>query len=393
MPDKPRTEPGVDPGAYRAVALSTPETGEEEWLALREPLESGWLTQGPKVAQFEAAFAERHQAKHAVATTSGTTALHLAMLVLGIGPGDEVIVPALTWVATANVVVYTGAKPVFVDVDPQTYNLDVEQLGQSLTARTRAVIAVHLFGLCANLDALKAVLPNSVAIVEDAACAAVAAYNGKPPGALGLLACFSFHPRKSITTGEGGMLTTDDPQLAELARAYRNHGAMASREILQLGPAPHRLPAIDLLGFNYRMSDLQAAIGLVQLGKLDRYIDERSRWADWYSQKLSAIPWLNVPQSPAGYRHAWQAYVTMVNEDLAPASRNAIMEILQAHGIGTRPGTHAVTDLGYYRQQHGTKNSHCPVATRIEQKSMALPLHNRMTREDFEHVVRILRGV
>jgi len=195
----------VTESARRNIAIALPSTGEEEWLALRESIESGWLSQGPKVKAFEEAFAARHQVARALATTSCTTALHLALAAVGVGPGDEVIVPAFTWVATANVAVYCGATPIFVDVDPHTYNMDMAKVEAALTARTKAVIPVHLFGLCADMTALRDVLPPGVAVIEDAACAAGATLDGRPAGGLGTMACFSFHPRKSITTGEGGM--------------------------------------------------------------------------------------------------------------------------------------------------------------------------------------------
>jgi len=191
------------PSAPRKIQIAVPRTGAEEWQACREPLETGWLTQGPKVAAFERAFAERHDVPHALATTSCTTALHLALVALGVGPGDEVIVPSFTWVATANTVLYTGARPVFADVDPTTFNIDPASVASCLTDKTKVVVPVHLFGLCADVDALKGGLPEGVAILEDAACAAGARYKGRWAGGLGDAAAFSFHPRKSITTGEG----------------------------------------------------------------------------------------------------------------------------------------------------------------------------------------------
>jgi perosamine synthetase len=209
----------------RVIHIAQPCTGEEEWHATREPLMSGWLTQGPKVAAFEKAFAERHAVKHALATTSCTTALHLILAAMDIGPGDEVIVPAFTWVATANVVLYCGATPVLVDVDRSSYNIDCADVARKLSSRTKAVIAVHLFGLCADMTALRRVVPEHVSIIEDAACASGAAYRGVPAGGLGDAAAFSFHPRKSITTGEGGMVTTNAAALAETADRLRNHGA------------------------------------------------------------------------------------------------------------------------------------------------------------------------
>jgi dTDP-4-amino-4,6-dideoxygalactose transaminase len=381
------------PEMKRTIQISVPCTGEDEWQACREPLMSGWLTQGPQVAKFEKAFAERHAVKHALAVTSCTTGLHLALAGLAIGPGDEVIVPAFTWVATANVVLYCGATPVFVDVDRSTYNLDLRQVAAQVTDRTRAVIAVHLFGLCVDVDALRRLLPAHVAIVEDAACAAGAGLRGRHAGTLGDVAAFSFHPRKSVTTGEGGMVTTADDALAERMNQLRNHGASISEEQRHRGPRPYLLPEFNLLGYNYRMTDLQGAVGLVQLAKLDAYIDERARWAEWYREQLSGIRWLRQPQSPADSRHGWQAYVTYVDPATAPRPRNDIMEFLQARGIATRPGTHAVHMLGYYRDRFALRPEHFPGARDCNDHTMAIPLHNRMTREDYEYVVAALREI
>jgi len=375
----------------RQIAISLPATGDDEWQAVREPLATGWLTQGPKVAQFEKAFGQRHQVTHALATTSCTTALHLILAAMGIGPGDEVIVPAFTWVATANVVLYCGATPVFADVDRSTYNIDPADVARRLSPRTRAVIAVHLFGLCADMDALRAVLPAGLPIIEDAACAAGASYKERPAGGLGHAAAFSFHPRKSITTGEGGMVTTHDAALADVANMLRNHGASVSEEQRHQGPRPYLLPEFNLLGFNYRMTDLQGAVGLVQLGKLDRFVDERDHWASWYMDQLGGIPWLRMPQRPQRGRHAWQAFVTYVDPQRAPMPRNEIMEYLQRKGISTRPGTHATHALGLYRQRLGTRPEDCPGALDCDAQTMAIPLHNRMVAEDYRHVVDTLR--
>jgi dTDP-4-amino-4,6-dideoxygalactose transaminase len=352
---------------------------------------SGWVTQGPKVAAFEKAFAERHSVPYALAATSCTTGLHLALAGLEIGPGDEVIVPAFSWVATANVVLYCGATPVFVDVDRTTFNIDVTQVAAKLTPRTRAVIAVHLFGLTADIDALRAVLPDDVAIVEDAACAAGASYKGRPAGSLGDAAAFSFHPRKSVTTGEGGMVTTRDSKLAERMNQLRNHGASISEEERHHGPRPYLLADYDQLGFNYRMTDLQGAVGLVQLGKLDAFINERAKWAAWYREQLSDIGWLSLPEAPPSSRHGWQAFVTYVDPAKAPAPRNILMEGLQKRGIATRPGTHAIHMLGVYKERFGIKPEDFPAARDCNDHSMAIPLHNRMSEEDFDYVVESLR--
>lgn len=379
--------------AHRRVDIALPSTGEEEWQAVREPLMSGWLTQGPKVAAFEKAFAARHVVPHALAFTSCTTALHLGLLGLGVGPGDEVIVPAFTWVATANAALYCGAVPVLADVDPVTFNIDPASVKAKLSARTKAVVPVHLFGLCADMDGLRAVLPPEVRILEDAACAAGAAYRGTPAGALGDAAAFSFHPRKSITTGEGGMLTTIHDDVAARVQILRNHGASLSEEQRHHGPQPWLLPAFDELGYNYRMTDLQGAVGLVQLGKLDGYIDERDRRARWYREALADISWLRTPAVPNHARHAWQAYVTVVDPARAPMPRNDIMAKLYAAGVATRPGTHAVHMLGYYAERYGYRPEDYPGALACETQTMAIPLHNRMTDADYAHVVDCLVAI
>ena len=374
----------------RTIPISLPSTGEEEWQALREPLSTGWLTQGPKVAEFESKFAERHDVSHGIATTSCTTALHLILTAMGIGPGDEVIVPAFTWVSTANVVLYCGATPVFVDVDPQTCNIAIDQVAAKITNRTKAIIPVHLFGRCVDIDALKEVAPN-IPLVEDAACAAGAAYKGRAAGSLGVAGAFSFHPRKSITTGEGGMITTDDDALAEKMRILRNHGASVSEEQRHLGPKPYILPEFNLLGFNYRMTDLQGAVGLVQLSKLNTLLQERRQWVNYYHQTLSRLDWLQTPRVTPDYDHGWQAYVCYVDETRSPLPRNQLMEALQALGISTRPGTHAVHMLGYYKDRFELKPEDFPGAWNCDRYTLALPLHNRMTAADYDYIVAALK--
>jgi perosamine synthetase len=267
----------------RIIPISLPVTGEEEWQAIKDPITTGWLTSGPKVRAFEQAFAERHNVKHAIAVTSATTALHLALVTLDIKPGDEVIVPAFTWVSTANVVLYQGAEVVFCDIDPKTFNLDPKKLREKITPKTKAIMVVHLFGLCAPMDDIKTIV-GDIPIIEDGACAAGAAYKGKPAGGLGTIGCFSFHPRKSITTGEGGMITTNDDKLGATLQVLRNHGASISEEQRHHGPKPYILPDFNVLGYNYRMTDLQGAIGEVQLKKLDTFIEERAHWAAYYTR-------------------------------------------------------------------------------------------------------------
>jgi dTDP-4-amino-4,6-dideoxygalactose transaminase len=376
----------------RNIPISLPSMGQEEWEALRAPIESGWITQGPKVREFEIAFAERHKVKHALAVSNCTTALHLALLAVGIGPGDEVLVPAFTWVSTANAVVYCGAKPVFVDIDPITFNVDIGQVESKITKHTRAIIPVHLFGLCADVDAIRVKFPE-LKIVEDGACAAGSALMGVPAGGLGDIGCFSFHPRKSVTTGEGGMLTTNDDGLAAKMDMLRNHGASISEEQRHHGPKPYILASYDVIGYNYRMTDLQGALGIVQLSKLDKFISERNTWAGFYSNELSSIPWLRTPHVPEGYSHGWQSYVTFINEEKSPVRRNDLMEILQQKGISTRPGTHAVHMLGAYANRYDIRPLDYPGAFAANEYSMSLPLHNRMVPEDYAYIVAALKSV
>lgn len=376
----------------RNIPIAIPSMGDEEWMAVKEPIEKGWLTQGPKVKQFEDLFAQMHDVKKALAVSNCTTALHLALLACGVGEGDEVIVPAFTWVATANAVLYCNATPVFIDIDINTFNLDVKQLKEKVTTKTKAIIPVHLFGLCADIDYIRKNFPK-LKIVEDGACAAGASLHGRPAGSLGDVGCFSFHPRKSVTCGEGGMLTTNDEGIAGHLDMLRNHGGSISEEQRHHGAKPYLLAAYDIVGYNYRMTDLQGAVGYVQLKKLEGFIAERDKWAGYYSEKLQDISWLKTPVVPNGYKHGWQSYVTFVDKTKSPKTRNEIMEILQGIGISTRPGTHAVHMLGAYVERYGFKPQDFPQAYAADQYSMAIPLHNKMVKEDYDYIINALKSL
>jgi perosamine synthetase len=353
-----RSQAGVD-----LVKLASPSVGEEELAEIREVLESGRLTMGPKVAELEELVAAAAGTAHAVAVSSGTAALHLAVLGLGIGPGDEVLVPAYTFPATANVVALVGATPVLVDVDPETMNMDPADAARRVTKRTKALLAVHLFGRPARLEEYP-----ELPVLEDAAGALGAARGGRPCGSLGLLACFSFHPRKIVTTGEGGAVTTDDSALAERVSSLRHHGWSPADAYVDLP-----LPA-----FNYRLSDVLCALGLPQLRRLDELHAAHERVAAGYAERLSGLG-VELPGADAGDRHGWQAYVIQLDR------RDEVMEGLRARGIECQIGTYALHRLGAYRGQGAF-----PGADAVYERALALPIHARLTEAELDRVAEAL---
>jgi perosamine synthetase len=371
-----------------SIKITHPCFGPEELALVEQCLRSGWVTQGPFVDQFEALFTRRHHARHALATTSCTAALHLAGLALNLAPGDEVLVPAFTWITSAHTAEYSGAKAVFVDVDLATYNLDPEKLESAVTPRTKAIVAVHLFGLAAPMAAVMAVArKHQLAVVEDAACAVGSTSQGEPVGALGDIGCFSFHPRKVITTGEGGMLTTNRTDLFENLKSLRNHGATG----VPLGEdssKPYTLAAFDRLGFNLRMSDIQAAVGVAQMARLDGLLAERRACAHRYDALLAPLGAqgdLVLPIEPVGDLHSYQSYVVRVTEGGHPR-RNRAMDHLASVGIQTRPGTHAAHRLGYFRDKYGIRAEAFPNACVAEDTTITLPIFPGMTQADSERI-------
>jgi dTDP-4-amino-4,6-dideoxygalactose transaminase len=374
-----------------ALPVTRPAFDHAEIEAIQRVLASGWVTQGPATAQFEKAFAARHQVAHALATTSCTAALHLSVLALGIGRRDEVIVPSFTWVTSAHCAEYVGAKAVFCDIDPTTFNLDPASLAAAITPRTRAIMAVHLFGLAADMSAvLEIAQRHNLAVIEDAACAVGSTYKGSPVGGLGDLACFSFHPRKVITTGEGGMVTTNTADLAERVAALRNHGANRLKTPAQ--PKPYSMGSFEFLGFNLRLSDIQAAVGLAQMTKLSSLLEHRRRSAHGYTERLRHVSWLRLPIEPAGYTHTYQSYVVWVLPD-APASRNVIMESLAEEGIQTRPGTMTVHRTAYYRDKYSLRAEAYPWSKAAEESTITLPIFPGMTDADLDRVAGALANV
>jgi len=374
------------------IPITKPCFGEEEKRAIIEPLESGWVVQGPKVKEFERLFAEYTGAKYAIAISNCTAALHLALVALGIDEGDEVIVPAFTWVSTANVVEYQRGKPVFVDIDLRTFNIDVKQIEDKITPRTKAIIPVHLFGLSADMDPIMEIAKrHNLYVVEDAACALGTFYKGRCIGTIGDATCFSFHPRKLITTGEGGMLTTNDPDIARQVSSRRDHGALAS-DLERHKAGAWSLPEFPWLGYNYRMTDLQGAIGVEQMKKLDWIIQRRIELAHRYDEMLSELEAIETPFVPDGYRHTYQSYVTLVKDD-SPLSRDEIALRLQAEGIATRQGTQAVHALGYYKNKYGIAEEDYPMTWKAACQSLTLPLYPTMTEEEQDYVVEKLVGL
>jgi len=348
-------------GEDARVRLGRPDTGEAELAAVAEVLESGTLTMGPKVDDFERELARACEVEHALAVSSGTAALHLAVLAFGLRPGDEVLVPAYTFPATANVVALAGLKPVLVDVDPETMNLDPARI--EVTPRTKLVVGVHLFGRPLRLDEL----PADVPLLEDAAGALGARRRGRPCGGLGAAGCLSFHPRKVVTTGEGGAVTTNDAALADEVRALRNHGWRSL--------APPELPAP---GLNYRLSDILCAVGLPQLRRLPELLGARARVAAGYAERLAHLP-VVLPDADDGDVHGWQAYVIQLDD------RDRVLAGLRADGIEAQIGTYALPLLAAYRDQ-----GEFPGAKRVSERALALPLHTRLRDGDLDRVAAAL---
>jgi perosamine synthetase len=383
------------------VPIARTSLTEEEIQSVLGPLHSGWLVQGPKVREFEEKWSAFTGAKHSIAVTSCTTGLHLSLAALGIEPGDEVIVPAFTWIATANVVEHMGATVVFCDIDLNTFNLDVHQLAQKITSKTKAIIPVHLFGLAADMSAVNALAKqHGLWVVEDAACGFGSRYHGAHVGTLGDTGCFSFHPRKAITTGEGGMITTQDDALAEKLRRLRDHGAAMSDLQRHLGARPYLLADHPDAGYNQRMTDLQAALGSAQMDRAAEIIAERQRLAAVYDAAFADLPWLKTPAHVAGLDHGYQSYPCLFQpEPVNPQSvkrvntmRNDWMDRLQKAGISTRPATHAVHMLTFYKNKYQLQPEDLPQAFAANDCSISLPLFHGMTQAEQDHVIQNVRG-
>lgn len=369
--------------------VMVPFLGEEEVAAVTEVLRSGWVAQGPKVAAFEKAFAEAMQAEHAVAVSSCTTGLHLALVVAGVQPGDEVVIPSFSFIATTNAVVYVNARPVWADVDPVTGNVTAETVEAALTDKTTAVIVVDQGGVPVDLDAIRAVCdPRGITVVEDAACGSGSTYRGRPVGAGAEIAAWSFHPRKILTTGEGGMITTSRQDWADRARRLREHAmsvSAADRHASTLAPAESYVE----VGYNFRMTDLQAAVGIVQLGRLPEIVGRRRELAATYAERLAAVEHLRPVTDPPHGTSNFQSYWVEVAPD-APFSRDDLLVRLAEADISARRGIMSTHRQPPYADAYVAGS--LPVTERLTDNTFILPLFHEMTEADQQRVVDVLVG-
>jgi dTDP-4-amino-4,6-dideoxygalactose transaminase len=380
----------MSPAAHVRIPIARPLFGPEELRAVQVPLENGYVLQGPFVDEFERRFGAYVGAKHAVTSSSCTSALHLIVAALGVKPGTEVIVPAFTWVATANVVELMGATPVFCDVDLDTFNIDVTQVESLVTERTVGIVGVHLFGLSCDIDPLLEICErHGLWLVEDAACALGGWYRGRHVGTFGVASAFSFHPRKSITTGEGGMVATNDDSIAAATKSLRDHGSSRAEAVADEEDA-FLLSDFPRVGFNFRMTDIQGALGCAQMDRLDEILVRRREIAARYDELLAGLDFLERPVVPEGYVHGYQAYVCLFrpdepvleNVDRMHLARNELMRGLERAGIQTRQGTHAPVLTAYYAQRYDLRPQQFPNAYAADRLSLALPLFPQLTDDD-----------
>lgn len=370
------------------INVMQPWLGDEEVAAVTEVIESGWVAQGPRVAEFERAFAAFQEVEFAVATSSCTTALHLAMVVAGIGRGDDVVVPSFSFIATANAATYVGARPVFADVDPVTGNLTEQTVAAALTPTTRAVVVVHQGGVPADVAPIRRLCePRGIVVVEDAACAAGSTYQGRPVGATAEIATWSFHPRKLLTTGEGGMITTNRPEWAVRARHLREHAMSASaaaRHASVLAPPE----VYTEVGFNFRMTDLQAALGLVQLGRMPAVVARRRELAAAYRKAIAEIDGLRAVEDPPWGTGNAQSFWVEVGPDY-PVDREGLMERLAEADISARRGIMAAHRQPAYADR-GPDGLPLPVTERLTDHTVILPLFHQMSDSEQARVLDVL---
>ena len=378
------------------IPISRTDLSETEINSVLEPLGTGWLVQGPKVREFEEKWSAFTEARNSIAVTSCTSALHLSLAALGFGSGDEAIVPAFTWISTANVIEHLGGKVVFCDIDLKSFNLDLDQIESKISPNTKAILPVHLFGLPVNMEPVLALAKkHDLWVVEDAACGFGSRLKEKHVGTFGHTGCFSFHPRKAITTGEGGMITTDDDLLAEKLRRLRDHGAAMTDLQRHLGPRPYLLADHPEAGYNHRMTDLQGALGAAQMYRAGDIVAKRQSLARKYDQAFEGLGWLRTPLVHHDQEHGYQSYPCLFmpkeidrgNITETNHLRNQWMDHLQKNGISTRPATHAIHLLNFYQEKYQLKPEDFPNAYAADQCSISLPLFHGLTEEEQLYVI------
>ena len=383
----------------KTVPIARTSLTKEEINSVIDPLESGWIVQGPKVKEFQEKWSNFTDTKHSIAVTSCTSAMHISLAAAGFKSGDEAIVPAFTWISTANVVEHLGGKVVFCDIDLDTFNLNVDHIESKITKKTRAILPVHLFGLSADMDPiLELANKYNLIVIEDAACGFGSYYKGIHVGNFGDTGCFSFHPRKAITTGEGGMITTSSDSLSKKLNRLRDHGAEASDLQRHLGDKPYLLADHPDAGFNQRMTDIQAALGSSQMDRANQISKERKRLAKIYDEELSAISWLKLPNVPENYDHGYQSYPCIFSPEKISEKnivkinqgRNSFMNQLLAKGISTRPATHAVHMLKYYSNKYNISPDDYPNSWFANECSISLPLFHGLKADEQEYVIKVL---
>jgi len=372
------------------IPIAKPFLTKEEAQSAYDTVLSGWVTQGPRVQEFEEKFARYVGSKYAVAVSSCTTALHLSLVVAGVEPGDEVICPSMSFIATANSIIYAGARPVFAEVEPETYNVDPRHAEKLITKKTKAILIVHQMGLPSDIDAFKKICSkHGLKLIEDAACAAGSAYKGRKIGSHSELVCFSFHPRKVITTGDGGMITTSNEKYRDRLRLMRQHGMSVSDRVRH---ASDRVVIEDYveIGYNYRMTDIQAAVGVKQLERLDSIVVERRKIAGRYKKGLGDIGCFRLPVERKGYFSNYQSYPVYLKKG-APVSRNGLMQELLDKGISTRRGIMTShREIAYKGQCKGLK---LPVSEDASDRSILLPLYVPMSKREADTVIGELRRI
>ncbi|MFN2438971.1 MAG: DegT/DnrJ/EryC1/StrS family aminotransferase [Chitinophagaceae bacterium] len=371
------------------IPIAKPYLTKEEAQAAYDTILSGWITQGPRVAEFEEKFAAYTGAKYAVAVSNCTTALHLAMIVAGISEADEVICPSMSYVATANSIRYTGAKPVFAEINPANYNLEVNDAAKKITSKTKAILLVHQIGMPADIDAFKQLATNyNLQLIEDAACAVGSTYKGQKIGSHSDLVCFSFHPRKVISTGDGGMITTNNQEYYNLLKLLRQHGMSVNDRVRH---ESQKVIFEDhvLIGYNYRMTDIQASVGIKQLEKLDWLITERRKIASQYYKAFADIDYIQLPFEEEGYFSNYQSYSVYLKDD-CPISRNKLMQKLLDAGISTRRGVATIHRETAYKKDYPDLS--LPVSEKVADNSILLPLYVPMSPEDINNVIETFKA-